>query len=65
MLESFEVVSQNVSSDGQSAVVMLDYSIKTREGKLVERSNIPIILVREKDIWKVTYGSLVNVLINV
>ena len=65
VLESFDVVDQNVSSDGQTAVVMLDYSLKTREGKLVQQSNIPIVLVRENDIWKLTYSSLVNVLINV
>jgi hypothetical protein len=65
VLESFSVVDQNVSSDGQTAVVMLNYSLKTREGKLVQQSNIPIVLVREKGIWKLTYSSLVSVLINV
>lgn len=65
VLESFSVVDQNVSSDGQSAVVMLNYTLKTREGTVIKQSNIPILLVREKDIWKLTYSSLVNVLINV
>ena len=64
VLESFSVVDQNVSSDGQSAVVMLNYTLKTREGTVIEETNIPIVLVREKDIWKLTYSSLVNVLIN-
>ncbi len=49
VLESFSVVDQNVSSDGQSAVVMLNYTLKTRE----------------EDIWKLTYSSIVTVLMNV
>jgi hypothetical protein len=43
---------------------MLDYSMKTREGDLITRSNIPVVLVREEDIWKFSYTSLVDVLIN-
>jgi len=65
VLESFNVVDSNVSYSGQTVVVMLDYSIKTREGETVSRTNIPVVLVREEDIWKFTYTSLVNVLINV
>jgi hypothetical protein len=63
-LESFSVTDYNVSSNGQTAVVLLDYSMKTREGDLIPRSNKPVILVREEDIWKFSYTSLVDVLIN-
>jgi hypothetical protein len=65
VLESFEAIDSNVASSGQSAVVMINYSLKTREGTIIEEDNIPIILVREKNIWKLTYSSLVNLLINV
>jgi hypothetical protein len=64
VLESFSVTGSNVTSNGQSAVVMLDYSLKTREGDPISRSNIPVVLVREEDIWKFSYSSLVDVLIN-
>lgn len=65
VLETFNAIDTTVSSDGQSAVVMLNYSLKTREGKLIEEDSIPIVMVREKGLWKVTYSSLVNILINV
>jgi len=64
VLESFSVTDSSVSSDGQEATVMLNYSIKTREGETLSRPNIPVKLVREEDIWKLTYTSLVKVLVN-
>ncbi len=63
-LDSFLPMGVNVSSDGQSAVVMLNYKIKTRNGD-IERTMIPVIMVREEELWKVSYSSIVNVLINV
>lgn len=65
VLERFLITDSMVSYDGQSVVVMLDYTIKRREGDTVSRENIPVVLVREEDIWKLTYTSLVDVLINV
>jgi hypothetical protein len=64
VLESFSVTDSNVSSDGQEATVMLNYSMKTREGETISPTNIPMKLVREEDIWKLSYTSLVKVLIN-
>ncbi len=63
-LVSFDVVGSNVAYDGQSAVVMLDYTIKTREGNSIPKLNRPFVLVREDDIWKLTYTSIVDILIN-
>ena len=54
-LVSFSVNGCSVSYDGQTAVVMLDYTIKTREGQTIEDTNVPVMLVREKDIWKLSY----------
>lgn len=65
VLDSFIVTDANVSLSGQSVVVMLDYTISTREGDLISRTAIPVMLVREHENWKLTYESLVDVLINV
>ena len=64
VLQSFFVNGLSVFYDGQTAVVMLDYTIKTREGHTVKDTNVPILLVREKDIWKVSYHALLGVLLN-
>lgn len=64
VLDTYLPMGVNVSADGQSAVVMLNYTIKTRNGN-IDRSMIPVILVREQEIWKLSYSSVVNVLINV
>ena len=42
---------------------MLNYSIKTRKAK-AQPPQYPVKLVREEDIWKLTYTSLVKVLVN-
>lgn len=65
VLDSFNVTDTNVAYNGQSAVVMLDYTIRGRGGDAVPRDSIAVVLVREGEIWKLTYSSLVDVLINV
>ncbi len=65
VLESFNVTDASVAYNGQTVVVMLDYTIRAREGDAITRTNIPVVLVREDEIWKFTYASLVDVLINV
>jgi spore germination protein GerM len=64
-LESYKVTSTNVLYDGKTAVVMLDYTIKTRAGDSIVKTLVPVIMVRNNDIWELTYTSLVNMLINV
>lgn len=63
-LDSYIPIGVNVANDGQSAVVVLDYTIKTRNGD-INKTKTPVILVREEEIWKISYSSVVNVLINV
>jgi uncharacterized protein YceK len=63
-LDTFKIVGVNVASDGQTAKVFLDYTMKTRNGD-IPRSKVAVILVREEEIWKISYSSVVNVLINV
>lgn len=65
LLQSYKVNGTNVSADGQKAVALLDYTISTRAGDTIERTDIPVVMVRENDIWKLSYTSLVNILINV
>jgi|AGTN01.1.fsa_nt_gi Sporulation and spore germination. len=65
VLETYSIVDSNVSYDGQTAVVLLNYAIKKREGDPVERPNVPVTLVRESYIWKVSYISILNILVTV
>lgn len=65
VLESYNVASASVSFDGKTAVVMLDYSLRTKARDTIKRTNIPVVMVRTNDIWELSYSSLVNVLINV
>lgn len=64
-LESYNVGSVNVSFDGKTAIVMLDYSVRTKARDIIKKTNIPVVMVRTNDIWELSYSSLVNVLINV
>jgi hypothetical protein len=63
-LESYNVIGTNVSYNGQTAVVMIDCSINTRTGDTIKKTDIPVVMVRENDIWALSYTSLVNMLIN-
>lgn len=64
-LESYNATNSNVSSDGRTAVVMLDYSIRTKANDIIKRTCVPVIMVRNNDVWELSYTSLVNILINV
>lgn len=64
-LETYSINDFNISNDGQTAVVMLNCSLKTRDGDLVESTNIPAVLVRESYIWKVSYISIQKIFVNV
>jgi len=60
-LENFQVRDEHVSNDGQNALVTIDFSIKMKDGKVFEKTYIPIKLVREKEIWKVIFPSLSSI----
>jgi hypothetical protein len=64
-LESYNITSSNVSSDGKACVVMLDYSVRTKERGTIDRKDINVVMVRTNDIWQLSYTSLVKLLINV
>jgi hypothetical protein len=64
ILGSYNVIGTNVSYNGQTAVVMIDCSINTRNGDTVNKTDIPVVMIRENGIWTLSYTSLVNMLIN-
>jgi len=64
ILESYQITGTSVSHNGKKAMVTLDYSINTRAGDTVNKTKVPVIMVRENDIWKLSYTSLINVLIS-
>ena len=63
-MDTFSIEDWNVSCDGQKATVMLNITIKTREGETVGRPNIAVVLMRESYVWKVSYISILKILVN-
>lgn len=63
-LQSYNTKEAIVSDDGQTAVVLLDYTLSTRGGDTINRTDIPAKMIKENDVWKLSYTSLVNILIN-
>ena len=43
------------SADGVTEVVMASYSVKLKDGDAKTLSNVPVKLVLENDVWKITY----------
>jgi len=62
-LESYEVLDETVSNDGQTAIVSINFKIKMKDGKVIENTNVPIKLLREREIWKVIYPAVNNVFV--
>jgi hypothetical protein len=57
-LLSYLVKVQNVSVDGQNAVVMVDVQMRSKAGATVSGTDIPLRLLREGGIWKLSYSSM-------
>ncbi len=55
---SYKVNSEHVSVDGQSATVMVDVQLRNKAGATVDSTAIPLRLLREDGIWKLSYASL-------
>lgn len=64
-IEGFTVRDTVVSADGQSATVMLDYTLRAKAGDQKNRTNVPVRLVRENDIWKQQYTEFQRLFIDV
>jgi hypothetical protein len=60
-LEDYSVLDSIVSSDGNSAIVAISFTLKSRDGDSLKKDNIIIRLKREKNLWKVEYSSFEQV----
>ncbi|MGI6174590.1 MAG: GerMN domain-containing protein [Christensenellales bacterium] len=56
-MERFEILDQTSSLDGNSVTVFVSYRMRTHQGSVVEKTNKPIRLVQENELWKFTYDS--------
>ncbi len=61
-LESYTVVHESVSLDGQTAVVCVNVKIRYSDGIIAEKQNVPLRMRRENQIWKINYSALSSVL---
>ncbi|MBR4079471.1 MAG: GerMN domain-containing protein [Christensenellaceae bacterium] len=60
-LEGYTVREVIVSDDGQSAVAMIDYTMRFATEDSTTRTNIPNYLVRENGIWKQRYSAFEDI----
>lgn len=61
-IDHFEAHDETVSSDGKSAVVFIDIALQRPDGQTLERSNIPVRLVREGAVLRMDYATLKRLL---
>ena len=59
-LEGYTVREIIVSDDGQSAVVMLDFTLRYATEDSATRTNVPTYLVKENGIWKQRYSAFID-----
>lgn len=62
-IEDFSVRETVMGADNNHAVVMIDYSIRTDDTEARMRTNIPVKVVKENEVWKISYDMLVYVLL--
>ena len=63
-VESFDIVETVVSADGSEAVVMINCALRTgNDTEARIRTNIPVMVLRENDIWKIRYSTLKSLLL--
>lgn len=55
VLTDYTVVDEIASTDGISEVVMASYTLKLRDNDAKKISNVPVRLILENDVWKMTY----------
>ena len=60
----YSVFSTTTSQDGQSAIVSLNYRIRSKDGSEYENDNVSIRLRQSEGLWKITYASM-NQIMNV
>jgi len=60
-LEGYTIREVIVSDDGQSAIVMLDYTLRLGAKDAATRTNVPTYLVKENGIWKQRYSAFCDI----
>lgn len=60
-LEGYTVREIIISEDGQSAVAMIDYTLRFATEDSTTRTNVPNYLVRENGIWKQRYSAFEDI----
>ncbi len=61
IIEEYKVLDAKVSADGQSAIVAINFTLKSKDGNTVAKDNIILRLKQEKNLWKVEYSSFESV----
>ncbi len=56
-VEGYSIGDEIVSDDGQSAVVMMDYTVRLSEGETVTRTGVPAALLKENGVWRQKYSA--------
>lgn len=60
-LEGYTVREVVVAEDGQSAVALVDYTLRFATEDSTTRTTVPNVLVRENGIWKQRYSTFKNI----
>ena len=51
-------------TDPQEDKILITYTIRIGEGEPQNKSNVPVTVIRENDMWKIQYSELVDVFLN-
>jgi hypothetical protein len=55
-----QILDDVISQDGATDIIMVDYELKLQDGEPRSLTNIPIKLVQENGVWKITYSTFKN-----
>ena len=59
-----EVLDKVWQTDPQEDKILITYTIRIGEGEPQNKSNVPVTVIRENDMWKIQYSELVDVFLN-
>ncbi|MDL2236664.1 GerMN domain-containing protein [Christensenellaceae bacterium OttesenSCG-928-K19] len=54
-VSNVEIIDSIMSQDGKMNIVMVNYDLKLQDGEVKSKTNIPVRLTLENDVWKITY----------
>jgi hypothetical protein len=60
-IEEYETQDYFVSADDTNATVMVDFSVKTKDAQNIPKKSMPVKLLKENNIWRVSYSSFEKV----